>query len=307
MKKDFEIIKEVFSLLKNKGKTVIVGGFLRDSIMNKPFNDVDFLTTCPFDKVKEIFPSLFWTDTSIAHGIAYLKYKKLNIDFSFCTDEDFQAKLLDRDFTINSFYFDGTELMKLDERADKDIEQKILRPFQNFESSLTYSPKRIVRSLRFTGVEGFQWDPELDGLLKRNWSLIENIPKSQLDEEIYTTIKGNYLLLAMYYLMRAGIISYNEKLNEKRNKVIETYGNSIKAKLVYIDHLLGSDTVKEFLETFRLNEKFYFLSSDYEDVFRNDKLEIKQKDFPFITILKRYQYQNNKEKILKFLKENSNR
>ena len=54
------------SLNKNGFDSYLVGGFVRDNIMNIPSNDVDITTAATPYEIKKIFPNTY--DTGIKHG-----------------------------------------------------------------------------------------------------------------------------------------------------------------------------------------------------------------------------------------------
>ncbi|WP_294304635.1 HD domain-containing protein [uncultured Chryseobacterium sp.] len=177
----FKIISEVAA--RNNQSVYIVGGFVRDLLMNRRAStDIDFVTEQSGIELaqnvgKEIDPkikvSVFKT-----YGTAMIRYKDLELEFvgarkeSYTEDsrkpeveggtiEDDQKR---RDFTVNAMAISLNE-SNFGELIDpfsgvKDLEKGILRT--PLEPAQTYSddPLRMMRAIRFASTLQFQIEDE---------------------------------------------------------------------------------------------------------------------------------------------------
>ncbi|MGF7535568.1 hypothetical protein AAGG74_18100 [Bacillus mexicanus] len=295
-----QIIKEVLFRCQQHGKTYIVGGYIRNKLLGYEFNDVDLLTSCSLEKLKEIFPKVNWTDQGLTLGICRMQYKGIQFDFSSCTESEFEDKLKDRDFTINSFYFDGHTLIA-QSTASKDLYLRILRPMRNIWETLNFSPHSMVRAFRFISCYNLNWSEDLLNDLKESSSYFEKISEGRLQKEAYEILKGKHIIKALYYYESIGLISPNPNLKKMKDLIIPTYNQNISARLIYLSYLLGKGTIIEFIQLHHLSNKLIEEIQEYLPYLKTDKLMIHPRKLPFLILLKRYQFQDDKTKIKEFL------
>lgn len=299
-----KVVLEVLGKLQTKGKSVIVGGYIRDTLLNVPFNDVDILTTCNFDQIKLLFPNLNWTEAGLSFGVCRTNYKGVSFEFNFVQKDEFLKELLDRDFTINSFYFDGKEL-NYQATAIEDIEYKTLKPIEPFYKHIEKSPYVILRSFRFASLLGFSFDEKLIKYLTSNKRKLDEVSTTRITEELYKILNGPYVLKALSYMCMTGYLKHNKSLCNINDVKIKNISNSLQARLIYLDHLIGESTITELIKHFSLSDGFLEYINKYKGIFNEKDISNNRKDFPFITILKRYEFNDNKEKMVNFLKDSA--
>ncbi len=178
--KNFKLFKIIADVAEKNNQTVyIVGGFVRDLLMNRKVpTDIDFVTeqngiTLAKKIAEEINPNLK-VSVFKTYGTAMFKYQDLDLEFvgarkeSYSensrkpsvengTIEDDQKR---RDFTINALAI-SINKENFGELIDpfngrEDMQNKILRtPLQPAQ---TYSddPLRMMRAIRFASVLGFE-------------------------------------------------------------------------------------------------------------------------------------------------------
>lgn len=300
-----QIISEVLIKCQAQGETVIVGGYIRNKLLGYDFKDVDLLTTCTPEKLKTIFPQLNWTEQGLELGITRMTYRGIQFEFSSCFKEAFKEKLEKRDFTINQFYFDGHNLTSQSTGAN-DIESKLLKASEYLQNStaecLRNSPQTFIRAFRFVSLYNLNWDNNLLILFQSNITSFRNVPDGRLQNEAYEILKGENILRSLYYYERVGLLSTNSKLEELKDVQIPLYTQNLAARIIYLSYLLGKQTVIEWLTLHHLSQKLVEEIQQYLPYLKTDDLKIHPKKLPFMTLLKRYQYQDDKEKIKEFLK-----
>ena len=160
-----ENIKEVLNkIIENHGEAYVVGGYVRDLILNKESYDVDISTSLLPNQLLEIFPHA----TSNAYGgiaftidkydfeiTTYRKEKKYDnrrpVEFEYVNS--IEEDIIRRDFTINSIYM--------------DIEGNIIDPFNGKDdvenSLLNYikQNKELINALSYNRIK-----EELDIIIK---------------------------------------------------------------------------------------------------------------------------------------------
>ena len=300
-----QIISEVLIKCQAHGETVIVGGYIRNKLLGYDFKDVDLLTTCTPEMLKTLFPQLNWTEQGLELGITRMTYRGIQFEFSSCIKEDFEEKLEKRDFTINQFYFDGQKLTS-QSSGTNDIKLKIIKASNYLQNStlecLEFSPQTFIRAFRFVSLYNLKWDNNLLILFQNNINSFNKIPDGRLQNEAYEILKGENILRSLYYYEQVGLISPNDKLEELKNVPIPLYTQNLSARLIYLSYLLGKHTVIEWLSLHHLSQKLIEEIQEYLPYLKTDNLKIHPKKLPFMTLLKRYQYQDDKEQIKNFLK-----
>ena len=175
--KEIIIPKNVFEIchiLENNGEeTWVVGGCIRDTLLDITPNDWDITTSATPEKVISLFGSSF--GNGINYGIPFIHYKgeeyeiaqfrkDLNQDGRHCEvavalsiDED----LIRRDFTINAIaYRPKTNEIAFPNTALEDLENKVLRCVGNPYTRYNEDALRVLRLYRFASTLNFSIEEE---------------------------------------------------------------------------------------------------------------------------------------------------
>ena len=165
LKKDFAYAKSICITLQGHGyRAVLAGGCVRDFIQQVEYNDIDIATSCPYDKILEIFKDYKIKEVGKAFGVVLITIgeyefeiaqfrKDCNCDgrhpstIEFCSmEEDAQR----RDFTMNAVFYDPCEEEFYDYvNGIEDIKNHKLRFVGNAKDRIHEDYFRILRYLRF--------------------------------------------------------------------------------------------------------------------------------------------------------------
>ena len=173
----FKIPKELCLLANILPKPIyIVGGFVRDSLLNIKSTDYDL---CSSLTIEELSNNLRNTDfkvlpNNLQFGTAKIVCKSLTVEYSTFR-KDFYANngkhspkkvtfvntieedCLRRDFTINAIYFDIKENKIIDPLNGKnDIENRLLKAVPPIEETLSKDGERLLRLAKFKAKTGFE-------------------------------------------------------------------------------------------------------------------------------------------------------
>ena len=165
-------VAQVFDLFETyqKNSIYVVGGSIRDALLNREITDIDFATSLKPKTITEILnkENIKFIDVGIDHGTvtAIINERKFEIttfrndiftdgrhaqvSFSNSLEED----ALRRDFTINAMYLDkGGNLLDPTD-GKKDLENKVVRFIGNPDERIKEDYLRILRYFRFLALFG---------------------------------------------------------------------------------------------------------------------------------------------------------
>ena len=165
-------VAQVFDLFEayQKNSIFVVGGSIRDALLNREITDIDFATSLEPKTITEILnkENIKFIDVGIDHGTvtAIINERKFEIttfrndiftdgrhaqvSFSNSLEED----ALRRDFTINAMYLDkGGNLIDPTD-GKKDLENRVVRFIGNPDERIKEDYLRILRYFRFLALFG---------------------------------------------------------------------------------------------------------------------------------------------------------
>lgn len=246
------------SLLKNitkNNEVYLVGGAIRDFLLNKEIKDIDLLIMSELENVLDKFI------TKTGHKKIILdKERKIYrvvieenkfVDFTNPVGQDLLQDLGCRDFTINSMAVrfkdimvkqDGIELKKEDiidpYSGLKDLDNKILRMVdKNF---IQNDPVRILRSYRFSNNLNFEIEEKTRAKVLEETFLIVNIKEERIKEELYHLFSKplNPKFFKEFLSSELVYTIFNVKTyqNEKNQKLFVKYLNNLTQKK-YLDKI----------------------------------------------------------------------
>ena len=186
-------------------KAYLVGGCIRDLLLNRKPKDFDVVTSAHPDEIKSIFKNsriigkrfkinhvLFGRNKIIevstarslpqsrifAKGKDNLYLKRDN------TYGNFKEDAARRDFTINSLYFDIRNETIIDYTGGlEDIQKKIIKTIGNESISLPEDPVRILRAVKFSSVLECDLSADLLKGVRKYKKFIAKASMSRLHEE----------------------------------------------------------------------------------------------------------------------------
>lgn len=186
-------------------KAYIVGGCVRDILMNKIPADYDIATSATPKEVISIFEKT--VPTGLKHGTVTVLIDSEPIEVTTFRTEteyndnrhpenvefvsDITQDLSRRDFTINAMAYNPTAGIIDCYGGKADIENKLLRCVGNAEMRFTEDALRILRLFRFASTLNFEIEKNtLNAALKKAY-LLQNISRERIFAELKKACKGN--------------------------------------------------------------------------------------------------------------------
>lgn len=222
----FKIISETADQLNQE--TYVIGGYVRDLILNRPSPDIDIVTVGSGIKLAELVARKLGPSIQVnvfkTYGTAMLKYQSMEVEFVGARkesyNEDSRNPIVEdgtleedqnrRDFTINALAI-CLNSNRFGELVDpfggiQDIENKILRT--PLEPGITFSddPLRMMRAIRFATQLGFTIEDKTLAAIGKNKNRINIISKERIGEELNKIILSSKPSIGFKLLDKTGLL-----------------------------------------------------------------------------------------------------
>ncbi|WP_054742092.1 CCA tRNA nucleotidyltransferase [Cellulosilyticum ruminicola] len=189
---------EIIRCIEDAGyEAYIVGGCVRDLLMQREPNDWDITTSAKPEEIKKVFKRTY--DTGIKHGTVTVilnkehfevttyriesDYKDFRHPENVSFVEDIALDLSRRDFTMNAIAYHPERGFVDPYEGMKDIQRGCIRSVRNAVERFTEDALRILRAVRFAAQLGFEIEDEtIEGICECR-DLLRHISKERIRDE----------------------------------------------------------------------------------------------------------------------------
>lgn len=209
----------------------VVGGFVRDIILKKPSDDLDFVTVgSGIEVAKAVAEKIGRRKASLAvfktYGTAQVKTKGMELEFVGARRESYQRNSRNpivedgtlhddqcrRDFTINAMAI-SVNANNYGELLDPfdgvgDIERRLIRTPLDPDITFSDDPLRMMRAVRFATRLGFDIYPETMNAIARNAERIKIITRERIAEELMKIMRTDSPSRGFMLLSECGLLPY---------------------------------------------------------------------------------------------------
>ena len=298
-------VKFILEQLNRNGKGFLVGGAVRDKILNKDPGDYDFATDIEYSELKRIFAGYNPKEMGAHFGILMInvngksyeiaKFRKetgvynsrypKDIKFVKTIEED----LARRDFTINSIaYSEQTGIVDL-YGGRQDIKRKVIRFVGKPKLRIEEDALRILRAFRFISKLGFNLDKKTAEAIYKKRKFLTKISKERIFDELSKILMGKFVKKAFIEMKKLRVLemiipefyyAYNFDQNNP------DHPDDLFNHIIKVIHLCDYDLVTRFAALFhdlgKINVKiidakgiFYFYGHEKESALIAEE-ELKQ-------------------------------
>lgn len=214
MNTDFRYI---LTKLENAGfSAYLVGGCVRDMLMDKPVHDFDITTNARPQQITEVFSADKIIPTGLKHGTVTIIYNgqpfevtTFRIDGEYSDSrrpdnviftDDLRLDLARRDFTMNACAMDLKGNIFDPFGGKNDIENRLIRCVGNPRERFEEDALRILRGVRFASVLGFEIEKDTADAIHNMKSNLDRISAERISVELKKLLCGeNSLAVLMEY------------------------------------------------------------------------------------------------------------
>jgi len=206
----------------------LVGGPVRDAILGRLGNDLDFTTNARPDETKAIIKKSadsIW-ETGREFGTIAARFGDVTVEITTYRSEKYETQsrnpevkfgeniegdLLRRDFTVNAMALELTTTPPtFIDNFDgvNDLMRKVLRTPGTTENSFSDDPLRMMRAARFAAQLGFDIDPAVIIAMKDLAARIEIISAERVRDEFEKLIMSNNPRIGIALLVDTGLADF---------------------------------------------------------------------------------------------------
>lgn len=221
-------IRTICKTLKDAGfEAYLVGGCVRDLLLDKSPKDWDITTNAIPERIQSLFDETFYENTYGTVGVVTLsedpRLKVIEVTpyrvestytnarhpdevhFSETLSEDLKR----RDFTINAIAYDPETNTLIDEHDGKsDLQKRLIRAVGNPHERFGEDALRMLRAIRLGAELDFVIDAETMMGIAAHAVLLEKISKERIRDEFTKVIMSPRPLQALYMAQKMGVLRY---------------------------------------------------------------------------------------------------
>lgn len=231
-----KIIKKVLSTIENNGfEAYIVGGYVRDFLLNKKSCDIDICTNALPKDLLSLFPN------GNIGNYGTISFKIKNYDFEITTyrkEDDYENRhpknityvnnlltdLNRRDFLLNSICMNNKgQIIDMLNGID-DINSKTINVIGNCNDKFREDPLRMLRAIRLSTLLDFALSKELEESLIENSYLIGTLSKNRIKSEFDKILASENAIKGIELLEKFDILNIIGLSFEKLCKVEDLCG-----------------------------------------------------------------------------------
>lgn len=241
-------VQQVIEKLQKAGfKAYIVGGCVRDLLLDKKPGDWDVTTNAKPEETQKLFPKSFYENQFFTVGVitdsedptlkvieittfrSEAKYTDKRHPDKVVPAKTLEEDLKRRDFTVNAMAlslatFDAKQLtidkryqmsnvecqMSLIDpfRGQEDLKNKLIRTVGNAKERFNEDALRLVRAVRFATALGFEIETETGQAIKKNAGLLRMIAKERIADELRKIIMANNADYGIELLREYGLLKH---------------------------------------------------------------------------------------------------
>lgn len=272
----FQLAFEMIETIKKAGfQAYVVGGAVRDYLLNKEVNDIDIASSATPTQIQEIFDQVI--PVGIEHGTVIVRYKHQSFEVTTFRSEQgysdyrrpdrvtFVNSITDdlarRDFTINAIAMTEDSVLVDPFDGQADLASKMIKAVGNPVERFTEDPLRMLRAIRFVSQLNFNLDRNTWEEIKNNAALIEKLSIERITVEIEKMFLGKALKKAIDYCYQARLFSHLPIFKSKENMIdhiltVEQPFIELIDLFVYLTIITNEEiTINQWCQAYKLSNK----------------------------------------------------
>ncbi len=211
-----DVLEVVKTLQRNAWEAYLVGGSVRDLLMNRVPSDYDVATSAQTSEIKACFSRC--VPVGEKHGTIAVLTGHRTVEVSTYKGQGrlgaekrpgIENDLLFRDFTINAMAMDECGKVIDPYGGLEDLRHQMLRaPAGQARDRIVEDPLRMMRAVRFCSTLGFELHPELRQAIAENCGLLAGVAVERIRAELNHILISERPAAGIRFLLQTGLMDY---------------------------------------------------------------------------------------------------
>lgn len=272
------LFEEAFELMERiedaGGEAYIVGGAVRDLLMQRPVGDVDIATSLRPEYVQKVFDKVI--PVGIEHGTVIVRHRGKSFEVTtFRTEkgyEDFRhpdqvffvrdinEDLARRDFTMNAIALDRKGRFVDPYGGQRAVQDQVIQAVGDACERFGEDPLRMLRAARFASQLSFRLEERTRKALHNQAPLLKHIAVERIASEIIKLFAGKAYVDGLTVLEESTLIKELPILSEQFNLSLHTPAVSLQTWPEVISYFLANqvgDNLSHWTKSWKLSNKIY--------------------------------------------------
>lgn len=254
MKIPKEVKKIIAELNKAGFEAYIVGGCVRDFLLDIEPKDWDVTTNAKPEEIQKVFPESFYENKFLTvtarTGNSKESLKEIEIT-TYRLEAEYSDKrhpdevrfaknlkedLARRDFTVNAVAMDASKKIIDLFDGQKDLKNKIIRTVGNPEERFSEDALRMLRAARFAATLNFKIEEKTAKAIKKNSVWLEAISKERIRDEFVKIIMADKAAEGVDLLRELGLLKFivpeleeNYGVGQNKHHIYDCYTHALKS------------------------------------------------------------------------------
>lgn len=178
-------ISDLLILINAHGyEAYLVGGAVRDAILDRPNKDYDICTNMPLYKIKELFPKFHIMKPNNHRNTGVMRLNNLEIEISEFKGKTIAEDLHNRDFTINAMALDKDGNLIDPYNGLQSLQQKTISLIDKQGTAFIEDPLRILRGIRIAAKMNFNIDSNCHAQMEFKKRLLKDVAVERIYREL---------------------------------------------------------------------------------------------------------------------------
>jgi tRNA nucleotidyltransferase (CCA-adding enzyme) len=213
-------VKNIMNKFQKAGYQIyIVGGAVRDLLMDRQVNDWDFTTDATPEEILKVIPEGFYDNKFGTVGlnvgdevfeITTMRKEGDYKDFRHPTKVGWTNKIEEdlarRDFTINALALSADEKIIDPFLGQQDIREKIIKTVGDPNNRFREDALRLIRAIRIATQLEFDIDKNTFAAIQDNKELIKEVTNERIRDELFKLLSSTNPYVGIIKLREAGIL-----------------------------------------------------------------------------------------------------
>lgn len=213
-------VKEILNKFRKAGFQIyIVGGAVRDLLMDRTVHDWDFTTDSKPEEILKLFPEGFYDNkfgtVGIASGDGVFEITTMRREGNY-TDHRHPAEvgwtnkieedLGRRDFTINALALSADQKIIDPYQGLKDIKSKTIKAVGEPSRRFQEDALRLMRAIRIATELEFEIEKQTFKTIQQNAKLIEEVANERVRDELFKLLASGSPYIGILKLREVGVL-----------------------------------------------------------------------------------------------------